>query len=178
MLKITKDILDNKTYKELQEICKTFANKTFDKKNFNNISLQNKNSYVRLSVPKNSLKDYIINAKKYLIENLPHDKTNMIDFESSNSWINKVTIETNKNDPYHKDVSFLTLITYLNDDFEGGEFMYINDTGKEQLITPKTNMTLLMDEKLLHKVVSVNSGIRFSLVTFFKSKEKKSKTLL
>ena len=173
MLKITKNILDNKTYKELQEICKVFNNK-----NFENISLQNDNYYVRLSIPKNVLKDYIINAKKYLIENLPHDKTNMIDFESGISWINKVTIETNKNDPYHKDISFLTLITYLNDDFKGGEFVYINDTGKEQLITPETNMTLLMDDKLLHKVVGVNSGIRFSLITFFNFKEKKSKTLL
>lgn len=173
MLKITKNILDNKTYKELQEICKVFNNK-----NFENISLQNDNYYVRLSIPKNVLKDYIINAKKYLIENLPHDKTNMIDFESGISWINKVTIETNKNDPYHKDISFLTLITYLNDDFEGGEFVYINDTGKEQLITPETNMTLLMDDKLSHKVMGVNSGIRFSLITFFNFKEKKSKTLL
>ena len=102
----------------------------------------------------------------------------MIDFESSDSWINKVTIETNKNDPYHKDISFLTLITYLNDDFEGGEFMYINDVGEKQLITPETNMTLVMDNKLSHKVMSVNGGIRFSLITFFKFKEKKSKTLL
>jgi Rps23 Pro-64 3,4-dihydroxylase Tpa1-like proline 4-hydroxylase len=173
MLKIVKDILDSKTHKELQEICKDFDNRNFD-----NINYQNNNNYVRLSIPKNSLKDYIINAKKYLIENLPHDKTNMIDFESGDSWINKVAIETNKNDPYHKDISFLTLITYLNDDFEGGEFMYINDAGKQQLISPETNMTLVMDNKLSHKVMGVNSGIRFSLITFFKFKEKKSKTLL
>ena len=173
MLKITRDILDNKTYKELKEICKTF-----DNRNFHNINWQNNNHYVKLPIPKNSLENYLINAKKYLFENLPHDKINVIDFESGKSWINKVTIETNKNDAYHKDGSFLTLITYLNDDFEGGEFMYINDREEEQLITPETNMTLLMDDKLSHKVMSVNSGIRFSLITFFNFKEKKSKTFI
>ena len=63
MLKITKNILDNKTYKELQEICKTFNNRNFD-----NMGLEpnkHNNYYVRLSIPKNLLKDYIINAKKY-----------------------------------------------------------------------------------------------------------------
>lgn len=173
MLKIAKDILDNKTHKELQEICEDF-----DNRDFKNINHEIQNNYVRLFIDNDLLKDYIINAKNYLIENLSYDKIEIIDFEDTGNWINKVSIETNKNDIFHKDNSFLTLITYLNDDFEGGEFVYIDENKKEKSIIPEKGMTLLMNNRLSHKVMGVSSGIRFSLITFFKFKEKKSKTLL
>lgn len=173
MLKISKDILDSKTHKELKKICEDF-----DNRKFKNVDYESDNHYVRLFIDNGILQDYISNSKKYLTENLPYDTVKIIDFENTDTWINKVVTETNKNDPYHKDISFLTLITYLNDDFEGGQLAYIDDKGKEQLITPETNMTIIMNDKLSHKVMSVSKGTRFSLITFFKFKEKKNKTLL
>jgi hypothetical protein len=173
MLKIENDILDKKTYKELQKICEDF-----DNKDFNNVNYENDNYYIRLFIKQNILVDYLNNAKKYLVENLSYDEIKKIDFENTVSWINKVSTETNKNDGFHQDSSILTLVTYLNDDFEGGNFIYIDESKEKKSIIPKKNMTLIMNDRLFHKVTCVNSGIRFSLITFFKLKEKKIKTLL
>ena len=173
MLKISNDILDSKTQKELQKICEDF-----DNRDFKNVNYENDNYYIRLFVKQDILVDYLNNAKKYLVENLPHDEIKMIDFDNTFNWINKVSIETNKNDIMHRDKSILTIITYLNGDFNGGQFVYIDKNKEKKSIIPKKNMTIIMNDKLLHKVMSVNDGIRFSLVTFYTIKEKKNKSLL
>jgi Rps23 Pro-64 3,4-dihydroxylase Tpa1-like proline 4-hydroxylase len=173
VLKIYNDILDSKTQKELQKICEDF-----DNRDFKNVNYENDNYYVRLFIKQDILVDYLNNAKKYLIQNLPYEDTKIIDFDDSVSWINKVSTETNKNDAVHYDTSILTLVTYLNDEFEGGDFIYINKNKEKKSIIPKKNMTVIMNDKLLHKVSSVSGGVRFSLVTFFKFKGKKNKTLI
>jgi predicted 2-oxoglutarate/Fe(II)-dependent dioxygenase YbiX len=173
VLKISNDILDSKTQKELQKICEDF-----DNRNFKNINYENDNYYIRLFIKQDILIDYLNNAKKYLVENLPHDEIKMINFDDSVSWINKVSIETNKNDAVHYDTSILTLVTYLNDEFEGGDFIYINKNKEKKSIIPKKHMTVIMNDKFLHKVSSVSRGVRFSLVTFFKFKGKKNKSLI
>jgi Rps23 Pro-64 3,4-dihydroxylase Tpa1-like proline 4-hydroxylase len=173
MLKLNSDILDNKTQKELLKICEDF-----DNRDFKDINYLNDNYYVRLFIKNDILVDYINNAKKYLIQNLPYEDTKIIDFEDTINWINKVSTETNKNDAIHHDTSILTLVTYLNDGFEGGHFIYIDKNKEKKSIIPKKNMTIIMNDKLLHKVSPVSSGVRFSLVTFFNFKGKKIKTLL
>ena len=173
MLKISNNILDNETHKELLKICEDF-----DNRDFVNVNQEHGNYYVRLPIKNEILIDYIANAKKYLIKNLSYDKIKMIDFETTNSWINKVSIETNKNDDFHFDISDLTIITYLNDEFTGGEFIFFNETERYETITPKKNMTLIMNDKLLHKVAAINSGIRFSMVTFLKVTQKINKSLI
>jgi hypothetical protein len=167
MIKLSNNILDNKTYKKLKEICEDFDNRDL-------VIIEPNNFYIRLFIKNDILVDYLNNTKKYLIENLPINHTKMIDFEDTESWINKVSIETNKNDVFHTDESELTIVTYLNDEFTGGEFIYSDETKKKETIIPKSNMSLIMNNKLLHKVSAVNSGVRFSLVTFYK----KNKTLI
>jgi predicted 2-oxoglutarate/Fe(II)-dependent dioxygenase YbiX len=173
MIKISKDILDSKTHTELNNICEDF-----DNGNFKNINYEVDNNYVRTFIDSQLLKDYIGNSKDFLTKNLPTDIVNTLDFDNTNSWINKVATETNKNDTFHKDRSFLTLVTYLNEEFDGGEFQYIDEFNNKKEINPEKRMTLIMNDKLLHRVMPVNNGVRFSLVTFFNFKEKKSKTLL
>lgn len=173
MLKISRDILDNKTFEKLQEICEDF-----DNRDFKNVNLTHNNYYVRLFIENEMLINYINNAKEYLIKNVSYEKSKIIDFENTTNWINKVSIETNKNDDFHFDTSDLTFVTYLNNEFEGGELIYIDEFGKTKKIIPKKNMTLIMNDKLLHKVSPVTKGIRYSLVTFFTMKQKKSKTLI
>jgi Rps23 Pro-64 3,4-dihydroxylase Tpa1-like proline 4-hydroxylase len=173
MIKISKDILDIQTFKQLEIICKDFDNKNFD-----NIQPELGNYYVRLFIKKDMLIDYINNAKKYLVENLTCDEIKKIDFDDSVSWINKVSIETNKNDAFHNDSSILTIITYLNDDFEGGELIYINKNKEKDSVIPQKNMTIIMNDKLSHKVNRVSDGIRYSLITFFQTKQKRTKTLI
>ena len=173
MLKIYNDILDSKTQKELQKICEDF-----DNRDFKNVNYENDNYYVRLFIKQDILVDYLNNAKKYLIQNLPYEDTKIIDFDNTFNCINRVSIETNKNDKFHNDKSILTLITYLNDDFLGGEFVYINKNKEKNTIIPKKNMTIIMNDKLLHKVSPVGGGVRFSLVTFYTIEKKKNKSLL
>jgi len=173
MIKISKDILDSQTFKELEIICKDF-----DNKNYKNIDIETGNNYLRIGVDDKILKTYLIKAKCYLEDNLSIDKLLLIDFENTSSWINKVSSETNKNDSFHFDNSFITLITYLNQNFQGGQLIYIDDSKKEQSVFPQNNMTIIMENKLSHKVNPVSEGIRYSLITFFQKKQKRSKTLL
>lgn len=81
-------------------------------------------------------------------------------------FINKVDSLKNQNDKYHNDGSARTIIVYLNENFEGGEFEYVLNN-KIHHIQPKRNLTLLMDRSIPHRVLPVKSGTRYSLVTWF-----------
>jgi len=54
-------------------------------------------------------------------------------------------------DPSNRLYSKFTLLTYLNDDFEGGETCFFNDALEEICaIRPKTGLTLFFDIDLMH----------------------------
>jgi len=79
----------------------------------------------------------------------------------------------------HSDNSVVSYITYLNEEFKGGEFVYYDEEKNEILITPKQNMSIIISNKTLHKVLEVTSGTRFSLYTFLtKSEIKKYKSII
>ncbi len=92
-------------------------------------------------------------------------------------WINKVTTETNIDDIHHYDACDLSIVTYINDTFEGGEFEYIEN---ENIFKIKSirNMSLFMDNKLKHRVLKVTKNERFSLISFYRKIQKKEKTLI
>lgn len=172
MIQIFKNVLDDETTIKLNKICDNFDNENYEK-----INHKTDNFYMRLIIDKSLLLKYLYNCEQLLKENLPYDILKNINYEDAMSCINKVTNETNKNDQYHYDISYLTIVTYLNDDFEGGEFLYREGKNKVE-IKPEKNMTLVMNNRLSHKVMPVNNGTRFSLITFFQLKEKNIKTLL
>ena len=95
-----------------------------------------------------------------------------------NPWVNKVVPSTNTNDAFHFDKSDLTIITYLNDDFTGGEFQYVDKTDNNIEIIPKMGMSLIMNKHLFHRVLPVKSGERLSLICFFHLKTKISKSII
>lgn len=71
-----------------------------------------------------------------------------------------------------------SIVTFLNDDFEGGLFQYkIEDEIKT--IKPVKNMTLFFDGSIPHRVTAVN-GLRTTLVLFLNdfSKHKDTKTII
>jgi hypothetical protein len=174
MLIIGNDIINHVVMEQLILICNNFDNRNYQKIN----ELDQENFYNRVSISNDELKIYYDKLFLFLDENISYGKLNIIDYSKPNSWINKITTETNKNDNFHKDRSHLTAITYLNDDFDGGEFTYIDENEIQQKIKPKLNQTLVMDDNLLHKVSPVTNGNRFSLVTFFQFRTKKIKSLL
>ena len=99
------------------------------------------------------------------------------DYELFGLWINKVTEKTNIDDDFHNDEADLTIITYINEDFEGGEFEYFLKD-KEIKITPKINHTIMLNKKIKHRVLNVISGCRFSLISFYRTIKKEEKTLI
>jgi hypothetical protein len=134
------------------------------------IMIGDTNYYNRFPIPENS--EY-----KQLMEKFLHEKYSRR-YLLKDSWINKVTIDTNKDDDYHFDISNLTIVTYLNDDFEGGEFEYIDDFESKLRIKPKKNLSLIMNGYLKHRVLPVSKGDRYSLVSFFDLVKKNKNTLI
>lgn len=165
--------LSNEEIKNLNIKILDFNNDNFDKIDKKTSS----NYYNRVFIDNESLESYYINLKNTIEINVSVDKFKLIDFSKIYSWINKVVPETNKNDSFHRDMSYMTAVTYLNDDFENGEFEYKDVNLNIHQIKPVKNKTLMMDETLMHRVSSVKSGVRYSLVTFFQFISKEKKTL-
>lgn len=93
-------------------------------------------------------------------------------------WINKITPDTNKDDSFHVDDSDLTIVTYLNHDYTGGEFEYKNEHDKKIKINTTSGLSLIMNSNIKHRVLPVKSGIRYSFVCFFDILNKHKKTLI
>lgn len=98
--------------------------------------------------------------------------------EMWNLAINKIFKGSNIDDEIHRDMCDLTFILYLNENFEGGEFEYIDDNKKNIKIKPKTNLSIISNNNLQHRVLPVTDGERFSLIIFFNIGKKIEKTLI
>jgi len=58
----------------------------------------------------------------------------------------------------------LTLLVYLNSEFEGGKTTFFSSKGKEILaVTPETGMALIYTQKLLHEGSTVTKGRKYVL---------------
>lgn len=132
------------------------------------------NFYYRMVIDKethlidyqNIIKDYI--HKKY-----------KVNVEISAIWINRVTTETNKEDRFHFDECDFTVVSYINDNFEGGEFLFQrNERPPTEKIKPKRSLSLITNRELPHKVTPVTSGERYSLIVFCDIPTKSKKTML
>ena len=134
------------------------------------------NYYVRMKVDDADFLKKIENKFNFIIGPIKNKKYMLIPNESS--WINKVGVETNKNDSFHYDTTEMSLVIYINDNFEGGELQYI-ENGIRKEIKIKENIGVVMEDKLKHRVLPVTNGIRYSMVCFFvESFSKINKTLM
>lgn len=77
----------------------------------------------------------------------------------------------------HKDSGDLSFVTYLNEDFEGGNLIYY-DKNLEFVITPKIGLSVKIYKNTSHKVEPIISGVRYSLYTFLEKKQKINKSLI
>ena len=92
-------------------------------------------------------------------------------------WINRITNETNQNDKFHFDSNDLTILTFLNEDFDGGYFEY-NNNNQTTKFAPQTKNSIIMNDKLLHRVSPVTQGVRYTLVMFYNYIMKNQKSLI
>jgi len=164
MLNTHKNLLSENEFSFLDSICTYFV-----KTETQSIIGQNENNYYIRK---------ILNIKTDLLEYQKKCK-DLVDNEYKliKLWINKVTTETNIDDAYHNDLSDLTIVTYINNTFNGGEFEYIENENIFK-IKPIRNMSLFMDNKLEHRVLRVTKNERFSLISFYRKIQKKEKTLI
>jgi hypothetical protein len=168
MFEEIKNLLSENELVFLQNKCNNFS--SMDVPYNNNDSY---NYYVRDNVNiKKDLLEYQTQVENYLFNRFK------IKYKTNNIWINKITNETNKSDEYHQDTSDFTIITYLNDGFIGGEFVYLDDNQNIISIKPKKNMCILQNSSLKHKVNPVIDGTRYSCITFFNYVRKDIKTLI
>jgi hypothetical protein len=144
-----------------------------------NESLDKKNYYFRKNIPDNK----IFSFYEKILNKLYYKKN--IKYHISGIWINKINSESNKTDKYHNDICDLTILIFLNDNFTGGEFEYIDggefeyiDDKKNIKIKPKKNKAIVIDNTLFHRVLPVLYGERFTLVCFFEIVKKENKSLI
>jgi len=95
-------------------------------------------------------------------------------------WINRVDNTSNKNDVFHRDINKFSSVTFLNDDFEGGAFEYVDIRyQKIEQVKPSLYNTIVFEGcNIPHRVQPVSSGTRYTLVTFWGLDSKTTKTIL
>lgn len=120
------------------------------------------NDYYRMVVDKEThLIDYQNTIKTYI------HKKYKVNVEITDICINKITSETNKADKFHSDSCNFTVVSYINDNFGGGEFTFQkNASPPTEKIKPKRNLSLITNSRLPHKVSPVTFGERYSLIVF------------
>jgi hypothetical protein len=141
-----------------------------------------KNHYVRQMIVEKSKiisDDFIsiIDKIENYVEKIKLYKDSTI--KLNKSWLNKIDVNTNKNDEFHYDASDLSFILYLNDNFNGGIYEYMDETRKIFEVKPKKFMTITTQKnQILHRVLPVIEGVRYSLVCFFDYEVKKEKLFI
>jgi hypothetical protein len=155
----------------LDNLCTNF---NIDNNNSHNTTPRKGNWYYRMIIDKETyFVDYQNTIKNYIY------KKYKLNIEIKAIWINKVTSETNKEDKFHYDECDISIVSYINDNFEGGEFEYQkNETPPTEKIKPKRNLSLISNRLLPHKVSPVTSGERYSLIVFCDIPTKNKKTML
>lgn len=162
MLSTHQNLLSEKELFFLDSMCTNFVEKNID------ASDNNYNYYIRKT----------LNIETDLLEYQKRCKELIDDeYDLVGLWINKVTIETNIDDAYHSDSCDLTIITYINDTFDGGEFEYIENKNLFK-IKPIRNTSLVMDKKLKHRVLKITKNERYSLISFYYKDQKMEKTII
>jgi|688.fasta_scaffold692052_2 hypothetical protein len=134
------------------------------------------NYYVRELISNDDTEFQTIISK---VNNSVRKLSKPIDIKLNEFWINKVTKNTNKDDGFHKDVSAITFLMYLNDEFTGGEYEYvIPTTKKKEKLKPKKYLSIITDRSVEHRVNPVIEGQRYSIVFFYDFDKKLNKTLI
>jgi predicted 2-oxoglutarate/Fe(II)-dependent dioxygenase YbiX len=132
------------------------------------------------------------NQKNYLGENLWFDSifvddtklkeyykiiTSNGEYELIETAINIIKSNRQIHNSKHKDSGDLSFVTYLNDDFKGGNLIYY-DKDLEFSIIPKIGLSVKIYSGTSHRVEPIISGVRFSLYTFLLKKQKTNKSLI
>jgi len=160
-------------YDFLSESEFNFLNKVCEKFTPTQTPEDNKHYYKQTIEDYSELKSFLEKAKEEIVKFNKKVNQKLLIGEI---WINKVTPETNRTDKLHLDKDELTSVTFLNDNFVGGD-LEIRSDGIFN-IKPKKGTTLFFNgAKIAHRVLPVTDGERYTLVIFWQWNSKKNKSL-
>ena len=128
--------------------------------------------YSMQQIKENDLLDFKNKIQKYVAD------TYKLNYILNPLWLNRVSSMDENSDKFHFDHSDLSIVTYFDTNFKGGNFEYYDEANNIVSITPEKNLSILMNNKLTHRITKVTNGVRFSLVAFFDFKPKNTKTFL
>ena len=163
------EVINDNDMELLQEKCNNFILTQPPTKEKNNTNFYFR-QYIDLKDP--LMYNIVMGLESYIKTKL---YTNL---ELKSMWINKIDINSNKDDNFHKDTSPYSLILYLNDDYIGGELEYVNDTNNRLKIIPQKNLVVIMNNQLSHRVLPITNGVRYSLVAFFGFMDNQTKSII
>jgi len=155
MIKIIENILSNDELNYFYNFCDSITDYELDKLKPNaKFSWYKRKSVILSDTTKNKI--FSVLEKNYGLK-----------CKMTPNWVNIITPETNQNDGYHHDVADASIIIYLNDNFDGGEFEYIDTNREVKIIKPIKNTGILLAKNIFHRVKPVTKGRRYSMVSFF-----------
>jgi len=160
------DFLLENEYKFLNKVCERFTPSSTPK--------DNKHYYKQTIDNVSELKSFLERSKKELEDF--YQRTNE-KISIGEIWINKVTPETNRTDKVHFDKDELTSVTFLNDDFIGGELEIQGDKSYKKVKPQKGTTLFFYGSKLPHRVLPVTEGERYTLIVFWVWNKKKEKSI-
>jgi len=141
------------------------------------------NTFRWLDIKDNELKNKIIEYRKkltYLVRT-SYQKNYHVQFTDIVLWNENKCMGLHKDDGYDDDVYELkrrkvTTVTYINDNYEGGETYIANETGNFYINEPKIGsvVILLSDATNMHGVNKILRGKRVTLPIWFCESEEHS----
>ena len=161
MISIDKNnkVLNDNDMELLQKKCDNFISSqtpTLDKDNINFYFRE----YMDLKDP--LMHNIVMGLESYIKTKL---YTNL---ELKSMWINKIDINSNKDDNFHKDISPCSLILYLNDDYGMGETLFFNKHGKIiGEVKPEKGKIVCFDGSIFHSIKWIPKGRRIVFVSTF-----------
>lgn len=76
-------------------------------------------------------------------------------------WLNKIDVDSNQDDDFHRDGTHLSFVFYPHDNFTGGELELRTET-----LPIQKNIAYIMLHNIEHRVKKVTEGVRWSIAVF------------
>lgn len=122
----------------------------------------------------------LISLKNFYIEKNEDIQFTKYEIGDYFDWHTDTTYESNDQLEKIKNRTY-SIVIQLNDEYEGGDFLYEDTNTKEiKVIKKKKGSIFLFNSSIGHKVDTITKGTRYSLVTWLKLKQVENikKTLL
>jgi len=150
MIYIEQDFLSRNDLMYIENLIYNFVPEQEPKRDYKNYY---RNDYFKQQVP---LTDTILTKINQTIKKYT-DK----DIVVKTIWLNKIDVNSNQDDDFHRDGTHMSFVIYPFDDFVGGELELRTET-----LPIQKNIAYIMLHNIEHRVKKVTEGVRWSIAVF------------